>query len=247
MKPGIKKRSWSCIWTLWLPNFAMGSDRERGGIAKLPYFGMKCMKPRIWKSSRSCICTLFLLKSVAIELCGHQFPRYRPLSLYGQQFPKYRPFLKVAILDMRPRIWIMFHKCHMDRLSIKSRNSPKSRNWAHFVQCAAVSERGAGFQNYHIWSWKLDFETCSRSYITLSTPGDRNCAYFRSTWSGFWDTDYFQNSYIWASNLAYRPPFYPMGRNWAYFRSTRSGFRDRSVFKLKFEQSSISAYIYGPL
>ena len=73
---------------------------------------------------------------------------------------------------------------------------------------------------------------------SLSTPWDRNWAYFRSMSSGFRDTDPFSKMTIFGhetwplAKVAHIPSFYPGGggRIWAYFSSMGSGFRHLDRF-----------------
>ncbi len=60
------------------------------------------------------------------------------------------------------------------------------------------------FKNCHIWAWNLAIsKTSSSSTIhPFSTPGGRNWAYFRSTGSGFWDTEQFSKLPYLGWNLA---------------------------------------------
>ncbi len=84
---------WGCNLTCFLSTGC--GFRDTGWFSKLPYLGIK---PRIWKSSRSCIWTLFLFlhKGVEIEL------------IFALRFWDTDWFSKLPYLGMKPGIWKKF-------------------------------------------------------------------------------------------------------------------------------------------
>ena len=170
---------------IWAWNFAIGQR---------PYLGMKLGN---WQ------------KFQKLHICSF-YPRGRNWVYFrsmGNGFWDMGWFSKLPFLGMNLAHWPRFQKLH-----IYTPSTPGGRNGTYFRSTGSVSQIWADFQNSHFGAWnsfkRSSFRDMGRfsklPYLgmkhgkwaklqklhiySLSTPGGRNWAYFRSKGSAFRDT-----------------------------------------------------------